>query len=86
MHPWSPSAPLTAATIAKRAGVNDFVAECTPESKLAYIRKEQAEGKLRGEKGKKAGDLEDRIMGKVQEVQGTVREAVGRTARKLDEK
>ena len=38
--------PLTAATIAKRAGVNDFVAECTPESKLAYIRKEQAEGKL----------------------------------------
>jgi len=38
--------PLTAATIAKRAGVNDFVGECTPESKLAYIRKEQAEGKL----------------------------------------
>jgi K+-transporting ATPase ATPase B chain len=38
--------PLTAATIAKRAGVNDFVAECTPESKLAYIRREQAEGKL----------------------------------------
>jgi len=38
--------PLTAATIAKRAGVNDFVAECTPESKLAYIRKEQAAGKL----------------------------------------
>src|SRR5271168_745030 len=38
--------PLTAATIAKRAGVDDFVAECTPESKLAYIRKDQAEGKL----------------------------------------
>ena len=38
--------PLTAATIAKRAGVNDFVAECTPESKLAYIRREQADGKL----------------------------------------
>ncbi len=38
--------PLTAATIAKRAGVDDFVAECTPESKLAYIRTEQAEGKL----------------------------------------
>jgi len=38
--------PLTAATIAKRAGVNDFVAECTPESKLAYIRKDQTEGKL----------------------------------------
>ena len=38
--------PLTAATIAEKAGVDDFVAECTPESKLAYIRKEQAQGKL----------------------------------------
>ncbi len=38
--------PLTAATIASQAGVDDFVAECTPESKLAYIRKEQDEGKL----------------------------------------
>ena len=38
--------PLTAATIAKRAGVDDFVAECTPESKLAYIRREQSDGKL----------------------------------------
>jgi K+-transporting ATPase ATPase B chain len=38
--------PLTAATIAKRAGTDDFVAECTPEAKLAYIRKEQADGKL----------------------------------------
>ena len=38
--------PLTAATIAARAGVDDFVAEVTPESKLAYIKKEQADGKL----------------------------------------
>jgi len=38
--------PLTAATIANQAGVDDFVAECTPESKLAYIRKEQQDGKL----------------------------------------
>ncbi|MHB8383998.1 MAG: potassium-transporting ATPase subunit KdpB [Candidatus Binataceae bacterium] len=38
--------PLTAATIAKQAGVDDFVAQATPESKLAYIRKEQASGKL----------------------------------------
>jgi len=38
--------PLTAATIAREAGVDDFVAECTPESKLAYIRKEQQAGKL----------------------------------------
>ena len=38
--------PLTAATIARQAGVDDFLAEVTPESKLAYIRKEQNEGKL----------------------------------------
>jgi len=38
--------PLTAATIAKQAGVDDFVAQATPETKLAYIKKEQAEGKL----------------------------------------
>ena len=38
--------PLTAATIAREAGVDDFVAECTPEAKLAYIRKLQQEGKL----------------------------------------
>ncbi|HYB89407.1 MAG TPA: potassium-transporting ATPase subunit KdpB [Candidatus Binataceae bacterium] len=38
--------PLTAAAIAKQAGVDDFVAQATPESKLAYIRTEQAEGKL----------------------------------------
>jgi potassium-transporting ATPase ATP-binding subunit len=38
--------PLTAATIAKKAGVDDFVAQATPQAKLDYIRKEQAEGKL----------------------------------------
>ncbi|MGD0999443.1 MAG: potassium-transporting ATPase subunit KdpB [Candidatus Brocadiia bacterium] len=38
--------PLTAAAIAAEAGVNDFLAEATPEQKLAFIRKEQAEGKL----------------------------------------
>jgi potassium-transporting ATPase ATP-binding subunit len=38
--------PLTAATIAKQAGVDDFVAQATPELKLAYIRKEQNDGKL----------------------------------------
>jgi len=38
--------PLTAATIAKEAGVDDFVAEAKPEDKIALIRKEQAEGKL----------------------------------------
>jgi potassium-transporting ATPase ATP-binding subunit len=37
---------LTAATIAKRAGIDDFLAEATPEVKLAFLRKEQAEGKL----------------------------------------
>ena len=38
--------PLTAAAIAEQAGVDDFIAEATPEAKLAYIRKEQADGKL----------------------------------------
>lgn len=38
--------PLTAATIAIEAGVDDFIAESTPEDKIAVIRREQAEGKL----------------------------------------
>lgn len=38
--------PLTAATIAKEAGVDDFIAEAKPEDKILAIRKEQAEGKL----------------------------------------
>src|SRR5262249_1616437 len=38
--------PLTAQSIASQAGVDDFIAEATPEAKLAYIRKEQYGGKL----------------------------------------
>jgi K+-transporting ATPase ATPase B chain len=38
--------PLTAKFIAGQAGVDDYIAEATPEAKLAYIRKEQAAGKL----------------------------------------
>ena len=38
--------PLTAATIAREAGVDDFVAEARPEDKIAFIRKEQADGHL----------------------------------------
>ncbi len=38
--------PLTAAAIAAEAGVDDYLAEATPEMKLAYIRKEQAGGRL----------------------------------------
>lgn len=38
--------PLTAAAIAAEAGVDDFIAQATPEMKLDYIRREQAEGKL----------------------------------------
>ena len=38
--------PLTAATIAKEAGVDGFIAECKPEDKIEAIKKEQAEGKL----------------------------------------
>jgi potassium-transporting ATPase ATP-binding subunit len=38
--------PLTAAAIAAEAGVDDFIAEATPEMKLQRIRDEQAEGRL----------------------------------------
>ena len=38
--------PLTAAAIAAEAGVDDFLAEATPEDKMALIKKEQAGGKL----------------------------------------
>lgn len=38
--------PLTAATIAKEAGVDGFIAECKPEDKIAVIKKEQSEGKI----------------------------------------
>ena len=38
--------PLTAAAIAAEAGVDDFLAEATPEAKLALIRQHQAEGRL----------------------------------------
>ncbi len=38
--------PLTAAAIAAEAGVDDFLAEATPEAKLRLIRQHQAEGKL----------------------------------------
>ena len=37
---------LTAATIAREAGVDGFIAECKPEDKITAIKKEQAEGKL----------------------------------------
>ena len=36
----------TAATIAKEAGVDDFIAQATPEEKIAFIRTQQAEGHL----------------------------------------
>ncbi|MFS0780251.1 potassium-transporting ATPase subunit KdpB [Bacillus sp. 1P06AnD] len=38
--------PVTAATIAKEAGVDEFVAECKPEDKIAVIKAEQSQGKL----------------------------------------
>jgi len=38
--------PITAASIASEAGVDDFIAEATPEDKLRYIRNEQANGRL----------------------------------------
>jgi len=41
--------PLTAAAIAKEAGVDDFLAQATPEAKLALLKKEQAAGHMGGE-------------------------------------
>jgi potassium-transporting ATPase ATP-binding subunit len=38
--------PRTAATIAREAGVDDFIAEARPEDKIAFIRREQADGHL----------------------------------------
>ncbi len=38
--------PLTAKFIAEKAGVDDFIAEATPEDKMAYIKKEQQSGRL----------------------------------------
>ncbi len=38
--------PVTAAAIASEAGVDDFIAEATPEDKLSYIRNEQSKGRL----------------------------------------
>src|SRR4030095_6582403 len=38
--------PLTAKAIAHEAGVDDFLAQATPEDKMALIRREQREGKL----------------------------------------
>jgi K+-transporting ATPase ATPase B chain len=38
--------PVTAAAIASEAGVDDYIAEATPQDKLAYIRAEQAKGRL----------------------------------------
>ena len=38
--------PVTAAAIASEAGVDDYIAEATPQDKLSYIRSEQAKGRL----------------------------------------
>jgi K+-transporting ATPase ATPase B chain len=38
--------PVTAAAIASEAGVDDFIAEATPEDKLRYIREQQTDGRL----------------------------------------
>jgi K+-transporting ATPase ATPase B chain len=37
---------ITASVIAQEAGVDDFIAEATPEDKMSVIQREQAEGKL----------------------------------------
>ena len=41
--PWPP---ITASAIAREAGVDDFLAEATPETKMQLIKREQGEGRL----------------------------------------
>lgn len=48
--------PITAETIAKEVGVDEFLAQATPETKLGYIQKEQAEGYLVGMVGDGTND------------------------------
>jgi K+-transporting ATPase ATPase B chain len=48
--------PLTAKAITEQAGLDDFVAQATPEAKLNYIREEQAKGKLVGMVGDGTND------------------------------
>ena len=48
--------PLTAAAIAREAGVDDFLAQAKPEDKLALIRNEQAKGKLVAKTGDGTND------------------------------
>lgn len=48
--------PVTAATIAAEVGVDEFLAQATPETKLEYIQKEQAEGYLVGMVGDGTND------------------------------
>ncbi len=48
--------PITAETIAKEVGVDDFLAQATPETKLSYIKKEQSEGYLVGMVGDGTND------------------------------
>ncbi len=48
--------PLTAAAIASEAGVDDFLAQVTPEDKLAFIRKEQQGGRLIAMRGDGTND------------------------------
>ncbi|MCL5291880.1 MAG: potassium-transporting ATPase subunit KdpB, partial [Actinobacteria bacterium] len=51
--------PLTAAAIAAEAGVDDFLAEATPETKMKLIREEQAQGKLVAMMGDGTNEEED---------------------------
>jgi K+-transporting ATPase ATPase B chain len=48
--------PLTAAAIAREAGVDDFLAQATPETKMALIKAEQAGGRLVAMTGDGTGD------------------------------
>jgi K+-transporting ATPase ATPase B chain len=55
--------PLTAAAIAREAGVDDFLAQATPKDKMDLIRKEQGEGKLVAMTGDGTNDAPGRCRG-----------------------
>src|SRR3984893_9846576 len=75
---------LTAATIAAEAGVDDFLAEVTPEAKLKLIRDIQAEGKLVAMKGDGTNDAPARAQADVAVVMNSGTQAAKEAGNMVD--
>lgn len=76
--------PLTAATIATEAGVDDFIAEATPETKLKYIRKMQEGGELVAMVGDGTNDAPALAQSDVAVVMNTGTQAAKEAANMID--